>query len=73
VLADLGFTRPGYTEVLFPLGILILGSIPWRAGGVPLLIAVLVLEPWISILVLAACMVAFAATGIRLFLRGAID
>jgi ABC-2 type transport system permease protein len=214
VLADLGFTRPGYTEVLFPgivalttvltalqstalplvidfsytkevedrllapmpvgmvalekvvfaalramvaaavlfpLGILILGSIPWRAGGVPLLIAVLVLgsvvgsalglilgtavpvnrinvvfaliltpllftgasqypwasldhlrwfqvvtalnpltyvseglraaleptvphiEPWISILVLAACTVAFTATGIRLFLRRAID
>jgi ABC-2 type transport system permease protein len=29
--------------VLFPVGILILGSIPWRAGGVPLLVAILLL------------------------------
>jgi ABC-2 type transport system permease protein len=106
VLADLGFTRPGYTEVLFPgivamtavltalqstafplvidfsftkeiedrllapmpvgmvgvekivfaamravvaatimfpIGVLVLGSIPWRADGVPLLVTVLVL------------------------------
>jgi ABC-2 type transport system permease protein len=29
--------------VMFPVGILVLGSIPWRASGVPLLITVLVL------------------------------
>jgi ABC-2 type transport system permease protein len=29
--------------VMFPVGILVLGSIPWRAGGVPLLAVVLVL------------------------------
>jgi ABC-2 type transport system permease protein len=214
VLADLGFTQPGYTEVLFPgivamtavltalqstafplvidfsftkeiedrllaplpvgmvavekiifaalraiaaatimfpVGILVLGSIPWRASGVPLLVTILILgsvvgaalglilgtavpvnrinvifaliltpllftgasqypwasldqlrwfqvvtalnpltyvsegmraalepavphiPPWISILVLAGCLVAFTAVGIRLFLRRAID
>jgi ABC-2 type transport system permease protein len=214
VLADLGFTRPGYTEVLFPgivamtavltalqstafplvidfsftkeiedrllapmplglvglekivfaamravvaaavmfpVGILVLGSIPWQASGVPLLVVVLVLgslvgaalglilgtavpvnrinvmfaliltpllftgasqypwasldqlrwfqvvtalnpltyvsegmraaleptvphiQPWISVLVLAACLVVFTMVGARLFLRRAID
>ena len=29
--------------VMFPVGVLVLGSIPWRASGVPLLIAILVL------------------------------
>jgi ABC-2 type transport system permease protein len=29
--------------VMFPVGILVVGSIPWRASGVPLLIAILVL------------------------------
>jgi ABC-2 type transport system permease protein len=29
--------------VMFPIGILVLGTIPWRAGGVPLLAVVLVL------------------------------
>jgi ABC-2 type transport system permease protein len=29
--------------VMFPVGILVLGSIPWRAGGLPLLAAILVL------------------------------
>jgi ABC-2 type transport system permease protein len=31
--------------VMFPLGVLVLGEIPWHAGGVPLLIAGLVLGP----------------------------
>jgi ABC-2 type transport system permease protein len=214
VLSDLGFTRPGYTDVLFPgilamtavltalqstafplvidfsftkeiedrllapipvgmvavekiayaamravlaaavmipIGILVLGSIPWRASGVPLFVAILVLgslagaalglilgtavpvnrinvmfaliltpllftgasqypwaslerlrwfqvvtacnpltyvsegmraalepavphmPPWVSLLVLAASVVAFTAVGVRLFLRRAID
>jgi ABC-2 type transport system permease protein len=30
--------------VMFPVGVLVLGSIPWRASGLPLLIAVLVLS-----------------------------
>jgi ABC-2 type transport system permease protein len=139
------------TAIMFPVGILVLGSIPWRAAGVPLLVTILVLgsavgaalglilgtavppnrinvlfaliltpllftgasqypwasldrlpwfqavtalnpltyvsegmraaleptvphiQPWISVLVLAACLVAFTAVGIRLFLRRAID
>jgi ABC-2 type transport system permease protein len=137
--------------VMFPVGVLVLGSIPWRASGVPLLATILVLgsvvgaalglilgtavpvnrinvifaliltpllftgasqypwtsldqlrwfqvvtacnpltyvsegmraaleptvphiQPWISVLVLATCLVVFTAVGIRLFLRRAID
>jgi ABC-2 type transport system permease protein len=137
--------------VMLPVGIWILGSIPWRPSGVPLFVTVLVLgclvgsalglilgtavppnrinvifalvltpllftgasqypwasldhlpwfqvvtalnpltyvsegmraalvpevphiNPWISILVLVACLVTFTAVGIRLFLRRAID
>jgi ABC-2 type transport system permease protein len=29
--------------IMFPVGILVLGSIPWRASGVPLLVTILVL------------------------------
>ncbi|HEV8651117.1 MAG TPA: ABC transporter permease [Actinomycetes bacterium] len=137
--------------VMFPIGIWVLGSIPWRASGLPLLVTILVLgslvgaalglilgtavppnrinvmfaliltpllftgasqypwasldrlrwfqvvtafnpltyvseglraalepavphmRPWISVLVLAATLVAFTAVGVRLFLRRAID
>jgi ABC-2 type transport system permease protein len=31
------------TVIMFPVGILVLGSIPWRASGVPLLIVIIVL------------------------------
>jgi len=31
------------TVIMFPVGILVLGSIPWRASGVPLLILIIVL------------------------------
>jgi ABC-2 type transport system permease protein len=34
--------------VMFPVGILVLGSIPWRAGAVPLLIAALVLGAFVG-------------------------
>jgi ABC-2 type transport system permease protein len=31
------------------------------------------IRPWISVLILAACLVVFTAVGIRLFLRRTID
>jgi ABC-2 type transport system permease protein len=34
--------------VMFPVGVLVLGSIPWRADGVPLLIAALVLGSFVG-------------------------
>lgn len=34
--------------VMFPIGVLVLGEIPWRASGVPLLIAVLVLGSFVG-------------------------
>jgi ABC-2 type transport system permease protein len=73
VLTDLGFTRPGYTEVLFP-GIVAMTAVltALQSTAFPLVID-FSFTPWSSVLVLAACLVVFTAVGTRLFLRRAID
>jgi ABC-2 type transport system permease protein len=36
------------TVLIFPIGALVLGSAPWRAAGVPLLVVVVILGAWVG-------------------------